>query len=383
MENLMNNTEDSFARMQAIFDERERQYSEREEEFKKRREAFASLETSLSAQRAEIEEREKKIAAEEERLTKLHCERDEVYQNKIAELDDREKKINALEEQLKKQKLDFETEKNQAYLRVKLEEEELKNDRLRVRRQAEALEYQKEMGNIGVEVIKQDLSDYISKKDVQEHYLSKREVEAGYVSRSDHEAQIEELEQTVKALQQAKTELFRKMFGRGSEESKISSPKEQVEGILYGMEDAGEDTETESESEKQNEPVEEQQTTEATRDLTVDSLKGTILDDTGFAPPQIRHAENGDLVETSVGKVKCYFVFAEPPYFDLVITRKAGKRLDTLIELLKKEYQDITFAYEDGELRATGFFLRSMQAEDLLKEVSQLAGDMEEGTHGR
>lgn len=380
MENLMNNTEDSFARMQAIFDERERQYSEREEEFKKRREAFATLETSLSAQRAEIEEREKKIAAEEERLTKLHCERDEVYQNKIAELDDREKKINALEEQLKKQKLDFETEKNQAYLRVKLEEEELKNDRLRVRRQAEALEYQKEMGNIGVEVIKQDLSDYISKKDVQEHYLSKREVEAGYVSRSDHEAQIEELEQTVKALQQAKTELFRKMFGRDGEESRGKTPKEQVEGILYGMEDAGEDTETESE--KPDDPTEEQ-TTEATRDLTVDSLKGTILDDTEFEPPQIRHAENGDLVETSVGKVKCYFVFGEPPYFDLVIARKAGKRLDTLIELMKQEYKDISFVYENGELRATGFFLRNMQAEALLNEVKQLSGDMEEGTHGR
>lgn len=380
MENLMNNTEDSFARMQAIFDERERQYSEREEEFKKRREAFATLETSLSAQRAEIEEREKKIAAEEERLTKLHCERDEVYQNKIAELDDREKKINALEEQLKKQKLDFETEKNQAYLRVKLEEEELKNDRLRVRRQAEALEYQKEMGNIGVEVIKQDLSDYISKKDVQEHYLSKREVEAGYVSRSDHEAQIEELEQTVKALQQAKTELFRKMFGRDSEESRGKTPKEQVEGILYGMEDTDEDAKTESE--KPDDPTEEQ-TTEATRDLTVDSLKGTILDDTGFAPPQIRHAENGDLVETSVGKVKCYFVFGEPPYFDLVIARKAGKRLDTLIELMKQEYKDISFVYENGELRATGFFLRNMQAEALLNEVKQLSGDMEEGTHGR
>ena len=376
----MNNTEDSFARMQAIFDERERQYSEREEEFKKRREAFATLETSLSAQRAEIEEREKKIAAEEERLTKLHCERDEVYQNKIAELDDREKKINALEEQLKKQKLDFETEKNQAYLRVKIEEEELKNDRLRVRRQAEALEYQKEMGNIGVEVIKQDLSDYISKKDVQEHYLSKREVEAGYVSRSDHEAQIEELEQTVKALQQAKTELFRKMFGRDGEESRGKTPKEQVEGILYGMEDAGEDTETESE--KPDDPTEEQ-TTEATRDLTVDSLKGTILDDTEFEPPQIRHAENGDLVETSVGKVKCYFVFGEPPYFDLVIARKAGKRLDTLIELMKQEYKDISFVYENGELRATGFFLRNMQAEALLNEVKQLSGDMEEGTHGR
>lgn len=380
MENLMNNTEDSFARMQAIFDERERQYSEREEEFKKRREAFATLETSLSAQRAEIEEREKKIAAEEERLTKLHCERDEVYQNKIAELDDREKKINALEEQLKKQKLDFETEKNQAYLRVKLEEEELKNDRLRVRRQAEALEYQKEMGNIGVEVVNQDLSDYIPKAEVREHYLSKQEVEAGYVPRSDHEAQIEELEQTVKALQQAKTELFRKMFGRGSGESKISSPKEQVEGILYGMEDAGEDTKTESE--KPDDPTEEQ-TTEATRDLTVDSLKGTILDDTGFEPPQIRHAENGDLVETSVGKVKCYFVFGEPPYFDLVIARKAGKRLDTLIELMKQEYKDISFVYENGELRATGFFLRNMQAEALLNEVKQLSGDMEEGTHGR
>lgn len=379
MENLMNNTEDSFARMQAIFDERERQYSEREEEFKKRREAFATLETSLSAQRAEIEEREKKIAAEEERLTKLHCERDEVYQNKIAELDDREKKINALEEQLKKQKLDFETEKNQAYLRVKLEEE-LKNDRLRVRRQAEALEYQKEMGNIGVEVIKQDLSDYISKKDVQEHYLSKWEVEAGYVSRSDHEAQIEELEQTVKALQQAKTELFRKMFGRDGEESRGKTPKEQVEGILYGMEDTDEDAKTESE--KPDDPTEEQ-TTEATRDLTVDSLKGTILDDTGFAPPQIRHAENGDLVETSVGKVKCYFVFGEPPYFDLVIARKAGKRLDTLIELMKQEYKDISFVYENGELRATGFFLRNMQAEALLNEVKQLSGDMEEGTHGR
>lgn len=380
MGSLMNNTEDSFARMQAIFDERERQYNEREEEFKKRREAFATLEARLSAQRAEIEEREKKNAAEEERLTKMHCERDEAYQKKIAELDEREKKINAREEQLKKQILDFETEKNQAYLRVKLEEEELKNDRLRVRRQAEALEYQKEMGNIGVEVVRQDLSDYIPKAEVREHYLSKQEVEAGYVPRSDHEAQIEELEQTVKALQQAKTELFRKMFGRDGEESRGKTPKEQVEGILYGMEDTDEDAKTESE--KADDPTEEQ-TTEATRDLTVDSLKGTILDDTGFEPPQIRHAENGDLVETSVGKVKCYFVFGEPPYFDLVIARKAGKRLDTLIELMKQEYKDISFVYEDGELRATGFFLRNMQAEALLNEVKQLSGDMEEGTHGR
>lgn len=380
MGSLMNNTEDSFARMQAIFDERERQYNEREEEFKKRREAFATLEARLSAQRAEIEEREKKNAAEEERLTKMHCERDEAYQKKIAELDEREKKINAREEQLKKQILDFETEKNQAYLRVKLEEEELKNDRLRVRRQAEALEYQKEMGNIGVEVVRQDLSDYIPKAEVREHYLSKQEVEAGYVPRSDHEAQIEELEQTVKALQQAKTELFRKMFGRDGEESRGKTPKEQVEGILYGMEDTDEDAKTESE--KPDDPTEEQ-TTEATRDLTVDSLKGTILDDTGFEPPQIRHAENGDLVETSVGKVKCYFVFGEPPYFDLVIARKAGKRLDTLIELMKQEYKDISFVYEDGELRATGFFLRNMQAEALLNEVKQLSGDMEEGTHGR
>ena len=380
MGSLMNNTEDSFARMQAIFDERERQYNEREEEFKKRREAFATLEARLSAQRAEIEEREKKNAAEEERLTKMHCERDEAYQKKIAELDEREKKINAREEQLKKQILDFETEKNQAYLRVKLEEEELKNDRLRVRRQAEALEYQKELGNIGVEVVRQDLSDYIPKAEVREHYLSKQEVEAGYVPRSDHEAQIEELEQTVKALQQAKTELFRKMFGRDGEESRGKTPKEQVEGILYGMEDTDEDAKTESE--KPDDPTEEQ-TTEATRDLTVDSLKGTILDDTGFEPPQIRHAENGDLVETSVGKVKCYFVFGEPPYFDLVIARKAGKRLDTLIELMKQEYKDISFVYEDGELRATGFFLRNMQAEALLNEVKQLSGDMEEGTHGR
>ncbi len=380
MESLMNNTEDSFARMQAIFDERERQYNEREEEFKKRREAFATLETRLSAQRVEIEEREKKNAAEEERLTKMHCERDDAYQKKIAELDEREKKINAREEQLKKQILDFETEKNQAYLRVKLEEEELKNDRLRVRRQAEALEYQKEMGNIGVEVVNQDLSDYIPKAEVREHYLSKQEVEAGYVSRSDHEAQIEELEQTVKALQQAKTELFRKMFGRDGEESRGKTPKEQVEGILYGMEDTDEDAKTESE--KPDDPTEEQ-TTEATRDLTVDSLKCTILDDTGFEPPQIRHAENGDLVETSVGKVKCYFVFGEPPYFDLVIARKAGKRLDTLIELMKQEYKDISFVYENGELRATGFFLRNMQAEALLNEVKQLSGDMEEGTHGR
>ena len=77
----------------------------------------------------------------------------------------------------------------------------------------------------GLRSYKQDLSDYISKKDVQEHYLSKREVEAGYVSRSDHEAQIEELEQTVKALQQAKTELFRKMFGRDGEESRGKTPK--------------------------------------------------------------------------------------------------------------------------------------------------------------
>lgn len=361
MENLMNNTEDSFARMQAIFDERERQYNEREEEFKKRRASFSALETRLSAQKQDIEEHERKLAEEEERLGRLHSEKEAVYQERSAELDKREKRIKALEDQLKKDKADFETEKNQAYLKVKLEEEELKNERVKVRRQAEALEYEKEMGNIGVTVIKEDLSGYVARS----------ELETNYISIKEHEQKVAELEETVKALQQAKTDLFRKMFGREKD-----APKEQAEGmnVMYGA-DSGDETEPEPETERQ---------AETERDLTVDSLRDSLLDHTEFSAPQIRHAEEGDLIESSIGKqLKCFFVFSEPPYFDLVIARKAGRRLDVLVDLLKREYPDISFVYENGELRATGYFLRNMQAEALIKEVKQLAGDMEEGVHGR
>lgn len=370
------NTEDSFARMQAIFDERERQYNEREEEFKQRRAAFATLETTLTAQKQDIEAREKAVADKEEKVSKLHLDQENAYRNKLAELENREESIKSLEEKLKKDKAAFEAEKNNAYLRVKLEEEELKNERMKVRRQAEALEYEKEMGNIGVEVIKEDLSNYVSKSEVQEHYLPKNKVEKDYISRTEHEQKVAELEQSINALQQAKTDLFRKMFGRGNDNTD-TAPKQQIQedNLMYGDEDETQDEVAKPETEH---------ITEATRDLTADSLKETLMEHTEFQMPQIRHAESGDLIDCSIGKaLKCVFVFGEPPYFDLVVERKSGKRLDELIDLLKRGYPDITFEYENGELRGTGFFLRNMSAESLIEEVKKIAGDMEEGTHGK
>ena len=61
-----------------------------------------------------------------------------------------------------------------------------------MKREAEALEYEKEMGNIGVEVLREDLSNYIPKSEVHTHYLLRSEVEENYIPRSEHEKKVEE-----------------------------------------------------------------------------------------------------------------------------------------------------------------------------------------------
>lgn len=377
----MFNADENLSRMQAIFAEREKQYTEREADFKRRRESFAALEEKLTSLKADVEEREKKVAEKEKALEQQIAEKEAAYKIKDAELDEREKRVISLEEQLKQDKTAFENEKSGAYLKVKLEEEQLKNERLKVKREAEALEYEKEMGNIGVEVLREDLSNYIPKSEVHTHYLLRSEVEENYIPRSEHEKKVEELEQSVAALQQAKTELFRKMFGRGGDNAdNMDATNTNREQTLDSKSEKKDDL---PEKEDALEKPEVRETTEATRDLTVEYLKEYLIDQIDFKTPQVRHAEDGDLLESSIGKLKCYFVFSEPPYFDLTYSTKGGRRLEQHLEQMKGKYSDISFVYENGELRATGFFLRNMSADTLIEEVKKIASDMEEGLRGR
>lgn len=354
-------TEESFTKIQAIFDEREREYNAREQEFKQRKAAFLALEEKISRQKEENAVKERELKSEESRLNQLGVE-----------LEAQRADVQAMEKELKAAREEFEVEKGKAYLQIKIEKEELKNEQIKVRRLTEQLEYEKEMGNMGVEVLsvdmndyirKEELKDYISKSELQEQYIARSQVERDYIPKEVHETELKELKEVNDALQKSKAALFRKMFGKDSdaeepkeEAAEARTENESVASIVELKEAAGDISET-------------------TRDLTADALKDALLERTDFIAPKIRHADNGDMVETEIRDkgLSCFFVFDEPPYFDIIAKRKESKRLTALIEDMRNAHPDITFTHEDGEVRASGYFLRSISVQALLNEVTKIA----------
>lgn len=348
-------TEDSFDRMRAIFAEREKEYNAREEEFKQRRATFTALEEKLRREKEDIVSRENELKSRE---TELGLRLDELEKKRTEVLE--------MEERLKKERTAFDAEKSNAYLNVKLAQEELQNEMMKVKRQSEQLEFQKEMGNIGVEVIHVNTDDYIPKEDLK-NYILRSEVEERYILKTEHEKEVDQLKEINQNLQKAKAELFRKMFGG-------SGAKETI------------NEETQSSADKETRGGEATDIiSETTRDLTAESLKDALLERTDYNAPRVRHADKGDLVEVKKGEATCCFVFDEPPYFDITFQRKESKRLLALLEKLRVMYPDVTFTSENGEVRITGYFMRSISVSSLLKEVEEISDGFleQEERHGR
>lgn len=343
------NIEENFSRMRAILEEREKEYDARESEFKERRSAFILLEEKLASDKKEIDARESAL-----------LEKDEMLQKSFADLEARTRAMQEAEEALKQDKAEFETEKSNAYLQVKIEAEELKNERIRVRRQSEQLEYEKGIGKIGMEVI-QVKDDVISDEELKKNYILRSEVEEDYILRSRHEEEVAELKETNQALLEAKTQLFRKMFGKDEKgESEQLQQSERPEPVK-------------EEPKQETQPTaEEEKLPETARDLTAQSLKDALLEQTEFSAPQIKHADVCDLVEAKRGEATCCFVFDEPPYFDIMWNKKAGRKLLAVIEKMKTTHPDVDVTNENGEIRATGYFLRSISAPVLLEEVAEI-----------
>lgn len=354
-------TEASFDRMRAIFAEREKEYNAREEEFKQRRAAFTALEEKLRREKEEITSRETELKSRE---TELSMRLDELAKKRT--------EVQEMEERLKKERTEFDTEKSNAYLDVKLAKEELQNEMVKVKRQSEQLEFQKEMGNIGVEVIPVNTDDYIPKEDLK-NYILCAEVEERYILKTEHEKEVCRLKEANQNLQQAKAELFRKMFGGSA-----ASEKETVKEEDYGSADREAEW-TGAGDKKDNEE------SESSRDLTAESLKEALLERTDYNAPRVRHADEGDLVEVKKGEAVCCFVFAEPPYFDITFHRKESKRLLALLERLREKYPDVTFTCENGEVRMSGYFVRSISVPSLLKEIEEISESFleQEKRHGR
>lgn len=348
-------TEDSFDRMRAIFAEREKEYNAREEEFKQRRATFTALEEKLRREKEDIVSRENELKSRETELGM-----------RLDELEKKRTEVQKMEERLKRERTEFDTEKSNAYLDVKLAQEELQNEMMKVKRQSEQLEFQKEMGNIGVEVIHVNTDDYIPKEDLK-NYILRSEVEERYILKTEHEKEVDQLKEANQNLQKAKAELFRKMFGGSSAKETVS---EEERSIVNKKAGGGEATDVISET---------------ARDLTAESLKDALLERTDYNAPRVRHADKGDLVEVKKGEATCCFVFDEPPYFDITFQRKESKRLLALLEKLREMYPDVTFTSENGEVRVTGYFMRSISVSALLKEVEEISDGFleQEERHGR
>lgn len=343
------NEKSNLDRMKAIFEEREREYQEREAEFKQRRETFHAMEEHLVSEKAQIENREKQLKEQEETL-----------KESLKELQDGQNRLKEETEQLQKEREAFEAERNRSYLQSKLAEEELKNERIKVKRQSEQLEYEKEMGNIGIQIVSPgvDLSDYVLRSVVTEKYILKEEVQKDYILKSMHEEETERLREENKALQKAKTDLFRKMFGKTESE--------------------GHSEESVPESGTIEKPEEACQSPEKLRDMTAESLKNELLERTDFHTPQIRHAESGDLVETGKGRFRIIFMFEEIPYFDLVVKEKESRQLNARLTEFIGKHPGITYDFpEDGSLRLNGCFIRTISEETLLSEVESIIAEFE------
>lgn len=331
--------DDFIEKMKAIYDERDREFRKMEAQYQKKYE-------NIQKMTLEIAEEKKQVDLERDALRKEQAE----AAQKEADLDRREKLLEQEKAEVEKREQELVYQKN-------LELEKQRNEEMKLKRQREEYEYrlslmEHELYEIGENTgTEPDSEQYLLRTEHQQQMdrLQKECTEIVDRMRREHEEEQQRLREEVEHLRAERVELLKKnlaLSGDGQEET-IREPVPETE--IRDGDDA------------------------LVEELTAETLKHYIEKNRPqFCNLKIHHADDGEQLSAESRGLKLRFLFSKPPQFDLLAERRNSSGLRRKIVEMNLRNPEITFQYEDGEVRATGYFTEDLPAERLLQKVEEV-----------
>ena len=112
-----------------------------------------------------------------------------------------------------------------------------------------------------------------------------------------------------------------------------------------------------------------------TEELTAEIVKRFLEKNVeGVEEIAIAHSDQADQLLAHKGTLTWRFIFDDPCYFDVSAKRKKERKLHKLLAHLNENHPELKFTYAEDRVIATGFFTKSMQPYDLIKEVERVSG---------
>jgi|GEM_PF-5575454 len=344
-------------RFNSTFEERNKEYKKLEEELQKRKATLDILSENLIRQKTKLEEQEEDVV------------------NREIVLKQQEENFRDTQEKWQKSNSELEERKASLVIEQTLLVEELRTKKMKLQREQEELQGEKESGLVVSDI---DLAMYIQKEEVAQNYVEKEK----------HHSMVKELEKQRDVAQQEKTNLLTKVLQmqghveetelepqeKNLEPQETDLKQEEIEDIECAKSKKSEMIEKAESPQKRKEEFVK---TEAQEDLTAHVLKAHLDKQSyGFHDVELLHSETGEQILAKKNTLTCRFIFDEPAYFDIVVSRRNDARLQkTLKELNESEqYQGIEFYYnkEDKSVYATGYFTSDVPSYELMKEVERI-----------
>jgi Chromosome segregation ATPases len=351
-------------RFNSTFEERNKEYKKLEEELQKRKATLDILSENLIRQKMELEQQEEDVV------------------NREIILKQQEENFRDTQEKWQKSNSELEERKASLVIEQTLLVEELRTKKMKLQREQEELQGEKESGLVVSDI---DLAMYIPKEEVAQNYVEKEK----------YHSMVKELEKQRDVAKQEKTNLLTKVLQMQGhvEEIELETQETEFEQQEKKLEQQETDLkqeeieDIESAKSKKSEMIEKAESpqkrkeefvkTEAQEDLTAHVLKAHLDKQSyGFHDVELLHSETGEQILAKKNTLMCRFIFDEPAFFDIVVSRTNDARLQkTLKELNESEqYQGIEFYYnkEDKSVYATGYFTSDIPSYELMKEVERI-----------
>lgn len=377
-----NHTEESFIQqINKIFDEREVEFQKREAAYQKK---YKNLQNLIHEMSGEREALDKKSADLEEKMIRLERQEEE---------------LSAGNDQLEKKTVELEKREKQLVLSHSLELEELKNEKIRLKRLADEYEYKLTLMDCGVaDAVKNvdttvDLEQYMLKSEHEEEVnrLCSEQEKTILSLREEYKesmrkvlAEKEELEQETETLRIERVNLLKQNLELSGTFMRSEEPEEAetIQTDLNGT-DRVPKSGTEAKDEKMGEVISEPDTmipdTDDIEDIITEELTAPILkryiekNADHFSNLEIHHSDEGELLYAESGGLQYHFLFSMPSRFDITATRRNSAALRRKLKDMNEKNPEIKFIYEDGEVHATGYFTNEIEASLLIMRVEEIS----------
>lgn len=365
-----NHTEESFIQqINKIFDEREVEFQKREAAYQKKYKNLQNLVHEMSGEREALD---KKSADLEEKMIRLERQEEE---------------LSAGNDQLEKKTVELEKREKQLVLSHSLELEELKNEKIRLKRLADEYEYKLTLMDCGVaDAVKNvdttvDLEQYMLKSEHEEEVnrLCSEQEKMILSLREEYKesmrkvlAEKEELEQETETLRIERVNLLKQnlelsgAFTSSKEETETEGTMQTDLEQAVNVPDSGTSIQAGEMIPESDDII--------TEELTASVLKRYIEKNADhFSNLEIRHSDEGELLFAESGGLQYHFLFSMPSRFDITAKRRNSAALRRKLKDMNEKNPEIKFIYEDGEVHATGYFTNEIEASLLIMRVVDIS----------